>query len=189
MTQRGWHRALAVGLGLFLALHLANHLAGLWGQDVHAAVQGTLRLIYRNPVVEPLLLAAFAVQAGIGVSMLARRRRVTLQTASGAYLAVFLVIHVGAVLTARWQGTDTDLAFAAAGLHAGPPWPIIFALYYGLAVVAVFAHLSVPVGRRHPRAAQLTLALGLGLAVSLVLLLLGVLTPLVIPTALIAAFP
>lgn len=189
MTLRTVHRGLAVALGLFIALHLGNHLAGLGGQDSHRAVQETLRTVYRHPVVEPLLLAAVAAQVVVGLILVTRRRRLTLQTASGLYLALFLAVHLGAVLTARWQGTDTDLAFAAAGLHAGQPWPVVFGLYYGLAVLAVFAHLSVPLSRLSPLAGRAALVLGGALGVTLVTLLSGQVTPLTIPPALIAAFP
>ncbi len=189
MTARGVHRGLGVALGLFLVLHLGNHLAGLWGQEVHATAQAALRKVYRNPVIEPLLLAAVCLQIGLGLRLFARRRRLTRQTLSGAYLALFLMIHVGVVLTARWQGTETDLAFAAAGLHAPLPWPLVFALYYGLAVMAVFVHLSVPVSRHHALAGRICLAVGGVLAGTIVALLAGLVTPLTIPRDLITAFP
>ena len=187
--MRRAHRALAIVLSLFLTLHLGNHLAGLAGQETHRAVQEALRLVYRHPLVEPLLLAALAAQVTLGVLMAARRRRWTLQTVSGGYLALFLMIHLGAVLSARVQGIDTDLAFAAAGLHAPAPWPAIFAAYYGLAVFAVFAHLSVPLSRRHAVAGRATLVLGAGLSLVLVALLAGLFRPLTIPAELIATFP
>jgi succinate dehydrogenase/fumarate reductase cytochrome b subunit len=189
MTLRRLHRGLAVALGLFIALHLFNHLAGLAGQDAHRRVQEALRPVYRNGLVEPLLLLAMTLQAGVGLRLLTARHRLTLQTASGGYLALFLLIHVGAVMTARWQGIDTDLAFAAAGLHAHTPWPLVFALYYGLAVTAVFAHLSVPIARRQPTAARFVLGSGVVVVLALVLLLSGRIYPLDIPARLISAFP
>ena len=189
MTARGLHRALAVGLGLFLALHLGNHLAGLAGQEAHGAVQDALRPIFRAPVVEALLLAALSLQVGLGLWLLFRRRCWTRQTVSGACLALFLTIHLGAVMAARWQGIDTDLAFAAAGLHAPAPWPLVFAPYYGLAVQAVFLHLSVPLGRRHPALGRTVAGLGVAVALLLVALLAGVVPPLTIPPDLLAAFP
>lgn len=187
--MRRAHRALAVFLAVFLALHLGNHLAGLVGQATHGSVQAAVRVVYRHPLIEPLLLLAVAIQIGLGLALVARRRRWTLQTASGLYLALFLAVHLGAVLSARWQGTETDLAFAAAGLHAPAPWPAVFALYYGLAVLAVFAHLSVPLSRRSAALGKATLAFGAALAPSLVAMLAGLVTPLSIPPALIAAFP
>lgn len=187
--MRRLHRALAICLALFLVLHLGNHLAGLAGQDRHGAVQDALRFVYRHPFVEPFLLTAVAAQAALGIALLARRPRLTLQTASGGYLALFLMVHLGAVLSARLQGTETDLAFAAAGLHAPAPWPAVFAVYYGLAVLAVFAHLSVPLSRRHPAQGRALLATGAVVAGTLVALLAGRIVPLDIPPALIAAFP
>lgn len=187
--MRHAHRALAVVLALFLALHLGNHLAGLWGQDTHRAVQMALRSLYRQPVVEAALLAALLTQALLGLALLLRRRRVTLQTASGGYLALFLCIHLGVVLSSRAAGTDTDLAFAAAGLHAPAPWPAVFAAYYGLAVAAVFAHVSVPLSRRNATLGRAVLAFGVALSLTLVALLAGLVVPLTIPPALVAAFP
>lgn len=189
MTARRWHRGLALGLGVFLAMHLGNHLAGLAGQEAHGRAQDALRLIYRAPVVEGLLLAALALQAGLGLWLLSRSRRMTVQAVSGAYLALFLMIHLGAVMAARWQGIDTDLAFAAAGLHAPAPWPAVLALYYGLAVLAVFLHLSVPLGRHHAALGRGIAGLGAGVALLLVALLAGLVTPLTIPPDLVAAFP
>jgi succinate dehydrogenase/fumarate reductase cytochrome b subunit len=187
--MRQAHRALAIVLALFLALHFANHLAGLAGQEVHGHVQEALRVLYRHPLVEPLLLAAVGAQLGLGIALVARRRRWTRQTLSGGYLALFLAVHLGAVLSARAQGVETDLAFAAAGLHSPAPWPALFAVYYGLAVLAVFAHLSVPLSRRSPGLAPITLGIGAALALTLVALLAGRVTPLTIPPALVAAFP
>lgn len=189
MTARRLHQGLAAALGVFLALHLANHMAGLAGQNAHAQAQAILRPIYRAPVVEPLLLTAFQIQAGLGLRLLARRPRWSVQTLSGCYLALFLAIHVGAVLAARWQGTDTNLAFAAAGLHAPAPWPLVFAVYYGLAVMAVFAHLSVPLGRHRPAVRRGLPIVGAAIALVLVALLAGALTPLTVPPDLIAQFP
>lgn len=187
--MRRAHRALAVVLALFLALHLGNHLAGLGGQATHGAMQAAARSVYRHPLVEPVLLLALVVQIGLGLALVARRRRVTVQTTSGLYLGLFLLVHLGAVLSARAQGVDTDLAFAAAGLHAPAPWPAVFAAYYGLAVLAVFAHFSVPLSRRSAALGTATLTLGAAIAVTLVALLAGLVTPLTIPPALVAAFP
>lgn len=189
MTVRRLHRGLALCLALFLALHLGNHLAGVFGQDVHGLVQTALRPIYRHPVIEPVLILALIVQIGLGLRLLTRRAKVTTQTLSGAYLAVFLLVHLGAVFAARLQGIDTDLAFAAAGLHAGQPWPILFGFYYGLAVLSVFAHLSVPLDRRLPGLGPLVLVIGTTLSALVVALLAGLVTPLSIPSALILAFP
>lgn len=183
---RALHRASACVVGAFAAVHLVNHLVGLAGIDRHVAFMQAARLVYRQPVLEALLLACVAFQAASGLWLVAagwraRRGRVArLQAGSGAYLAFFLVVHVGAVLFGRAVlGLDTRFHFAAAGLHV-PPFQWFFAPYYGLAVFALFAHLGCAAWwrwERRPRKAATLLALALGtgalIAVALVLLLAG----------------
>lgn len=135
-------------LGCFLLLHIANHVVGLAGQAEHVAFMQAIRSIYRNVVIEPLLLAFFTWQAGSGIVMVVRgwrsRRGVVawLQAGSGLYLAAFVTIHVLSVLSGRWMlHLDTDFRFAAAGFHV-PGWPWYFWPYYSLAVFALFAHVG-----------------------------------------------
>lgn len=189
LKLRALHRASACVVGAFAALHLVNHLVGLAGIDRHVAFMQVARLVYRQPVLEALLLACVAFQAASGLWLVAagwrapatpRGRVAWLQAASGAYLAFFLVVHVGAVLFGRAVlGLDTRFHFAAAGLHV-PPFQWFFAPYYGLAVFALFAHLGCAAWwrwERRPRKAATLLALALGtgalIAVALVLLLAG----------------
>ena len=49
MTARRLHRITAYPVAVFIALHLANHIALFWGPEAHLAVQSLLRPIYRNP--------------------------------------------------------------------------------------------------------------------------------------------
>jgi len=145
MTLRRLHRLNAVALGLFLALHLTNHAALLAGQAAHAGVMAALRPLYRNPLVEPLLIALFAAQIVLGLTLAWRRGRplnrwALAQLASGLYLAVFLLQHIPAVLLAR-PATDTDIAFAAATVESLPK-ALYFAPYYLLAVTALATHLA-----------------------------------------------
>ncbi|WP_298210378.1 hypothetical protein [Acidovorax sp.] len=139
------HRASAMALALFLAMHLLSHLVGLAGAAAHQVVLQALRGVYRQPLVEGMLLAVVMFQAGSGLTLLWRGRRqrqgavAWVQAASGAYLSLFLLNHVAAVLLARLQGVDTNLQFAAAGLHT-PPWQWFFGPYYFLAVLALCTH-------------------------------------------------
>jgi len=136
-------------LGAFVLVHLVNHLVGLEGVEAHMAYMRVARQVYRLPVVEGVLLAAAAVQVLSGAAILRsgtlwppRSNLRALQQWSGLYLGVFLVIHVGAVLLGRGLlGLDTTFHFAAAGFHV---WPFawFFAPYYGLAVLALGAHLG-----------------------------------------------
>lgn len=147
---RVWHRLSALLIGVFLLTHMANHLAGLAGQDVHVRFMHAVRTIYRVPLAESILILALLWQISSGLVLLRRRLAVMdgpvarLQVATGAYLAFFLVVHVGAVLAGRYQGLDTDFRFAAAGFHV-PYWPAFFAPYYALAVMALFTHVGCAV--------------------------------------------
>jgi len=187
---RRFHLASAGLLGVFVLLHLGNHVAGLAGQELHRTVQAWLRLLYQGWM-EPILLLSCAAQLTTGLRLAWTRRRAKgralLQPLSGLYLALFLSIHVFAVLAARADGIETDLAFAAAGMYAGRWW-LIFVPYYGLAVLALGLHVSVPLSRRQPRAARMLVLGSVVLAVMLVIMLAGVIMPLTIPSELIEAF-
>jgi succinate dehydrogenase hydrophobic anchor subunit len=150
-TARQAHRRAAAVLGMFVVAHLAHHLSGaLGGPGVHAAVQGALRVVWRHPVVEPVLLGLLAAQVALGLVLARRRHWRGAQALSGLVLAGFLPVHLGAILMARAAGVDTDLGFAAAGVQDWP-WALFFVPYYGLAVWAVVAHGAGGLARVWPR--------------------------------------
>lgn len=195
-VRRG-HLISALIIGAFLATHMGNHLAGLAGQNFHMAYMTAARGFYRNVLIEPLLLLLLAWQIGSGLLMVARTwtaRRggvAWLQALSGIYLALFLLIHVGAVMYGRGMlGLDTDFRFAAAGFHA-PPWQWFFAPYYFLAVVCLFAHAGCAVywnlggawTRYRGRALATFIAIGLAAGLMIDLALAGKLYPVDIPPA------
>lgn len=108
----------------------------------------TVRPLYRNAIVEPLMLALFTLQIVSGMVLVVRGWRdrqggvALLQAGSGIYLAAFIVFHSIAVLAGRFAfGLDTDFRFAAAGFHV-PAWPWFFWPYYTLAVFALFTHIG-----------------------------------------------
>ncbi len=143
MTLRRIHRLNALALGLFLGLHLANHATLLGGTGAHLKTQAVLAPLYRWLPLEALLLALFATQIVLGLWMgrtgrFRGWRRV--QLISGLILALFLVAHVGAVLTTRLGGLETNIHFAAAGFyHPVARW--FFVPYYLIAVTAIATHL------------------------------------------------
>jgi hypothetical protein len=193
-TVRKLHRYGAIVVTLFVLAHLANHLAALGGIAGHLRFMEAARVVYRQPVVETLLLLGVAAQAGSGLRLLGagwKRRRgwiAGLQAASGAYLALFLLIHVSAVLFGRLVlDLDTNVHFAAAGLQAWP-YSLFFVPYYFLAVLAVFTHLGCALARRagpapRKRAAALAVPMGVGVVLSGMVLaaLMGKLYPYQVP--------
>ncbi len=142
------HRFSACVIGSFIVLHLANHLVAVGGVQAHIDLMDSLRRLYRLPVIEVLLLVCVVFQVSSGLWFIKSRwgQRAgffeRLQVISGGYLAFFLLVHVGAVLSGRWLfGLDTNYYFAAAGMHL-PPFQLFFVPYYFLAVVAIFAHVA-----------------------------------------------
>ena len=137
---------------LFLALHLSNHLMGLFGAEAHAAFMKVARNLYRAKLVEPLLVGLLLFQAASGL-WLSRKYvagRMDLfrafQLASGTYLAFYVIGHMDSVfiLARTYLGIDTDWAFAT-GAPAGlirDPRNIRLVPHYWLGVFFVLSHLS-----------------------------------------------
>jgi succinate dehydrogenase hydrophobic anchor subunit len=148
MNLRNYHRFSAVVIAAYACVHIVNHLVGLSGVESHIVFMKAARLVYRQPVIETVLLLCVAFQAASGLWMVVsgwkqRRGLVSwLQALSGTYLAIFFAIHIGAVMAGRAVlGLDTNFYYAAAGFHV-PPFQYFFGPYYFLGVVALFTHLG-----------------------------------------------
>ena len=135
---------------VFLAAHLANHLAALWSVEAHQSLMKLLRLWYRATWVEPAVLGLCVAMIATGLVLVAFHTRTggdryrTVQTTAGAYLAAFMLAHTSAVLWGRSVHIDTDWLFASggpAGLLFGTSYYLI--PYYPLAVIAVSTHIAL----------------------------------------------
>ncbi|HAA12536.1 MAG TPA: hypothetical protein DCE41_12905 [Cytophagales bacterium] len=142
------HYISGILLALFSAAHLFNHLCSMAGPESHITLMNNLRKVYRNPVIETLLLLAVGVQIMSGLQLFRKQRKATLspfqklQVWSGLYLAMFLLVHVGAVLAGRLVfQLDTNVYFAAVGMNTFP-FNLFFLPYYTLAILAIFCHLA-----------------------------------------------
>jgi succinate dehydrogenase/fumarate reductase cytochrome b subunit len=176
MLLRRIHRSSAVIIMIFALLHISNHLFAISGVADHIAVMNSLRVIYRNPFVEILLLGAVVAQIVTGLRLFwtGRNQRSSffdwVQAFSGLYLAFFLVIHVSAVLVERNVfRLDSNFYFAAAGLLRFPLF-LFFVPYYFLSVAAIFTHLGC--GLR--RAMMARRAEGLGSRMAYLMMLMGI---------------
>lgn len=191
------HRTSALVLIAYSVLHVGNHLASLHSVSAHLSIMSALRLVYRQPVVEGLLLLCVILQVASGLRFVVRGwaertgRVAWLQAASGAYLAFFLLVHVTAVVLGRHAlGLDTNFYFAAAGLHV-PPYQWFFAPYYTLAVWALFAHVGCAIYWRLQATAPRRGRFGLGTfllfgavaGLAITLSLAGKLQPVSVPAA------
>lgn len=197
--RRRLHRAGGCLLALYATAHLGNHLVALAGVAAHQHAMEALRLFYRHPLVEPLLLLIVLTQVASG----ARGAWQALhggrpmhpvahaQALSGLVLGSFVLIHTCAVLAGRWVlQLDTNFYFAAAGMHV-PPYGWFFVPYYFAGVAALGMHLGCAaywalsarptVWRR--RVALALALLGVGLGALLCLLLAGAIVPVHVPAA------
>jgi succinate dehydrogenase/fumarate reductase cytochrome b subunit len=194
------HRIGACVIGAFLIGHLFNHLLALNGVAAHIRFMDAFRLVYRHPLVEVVLLLCVLSQILSGLVFLRRRwpgrqgGLATLQLISGAYLALFLLIHVGAVVGGRaLLSLDRNFYYAAAGMHVSP-YQWFFVPYYFCAVLAVFVHLACAFHwlARHHRARRagtaLLLAGGVTVATLITAALGGALYPIAFPPEYLATY-
>lgn len=142
------HFITGIILSIFVGFHLINHLVSLWGASTHIEWMNFFRKIYRHPVIETIVFAAVICQIFSGIAQLKKNKKLEkklfplLQIYAGLYLAFFLLIHVSAVIIARYYfQIDTNFYFGAAGLNLFP-FNLFFIPYYSLAIWAFFAHLA-----------------------------------------------
>jgi hypothetical protein len=141
--------ALAILL-LFVGLHIGNHLAAFWSGSVHVAIMNAARRIYRNDIVQPILLALIGFQILSGIVLVQRRMRMpsdifgTVQTMCGAYIGVYFLAHMTAVFAARHVGTDTNWIWLTR-----PNDSLLFSLFklrliphYWVGPIAIVAHVA-----------------------------------------------
>jgi len=184
------HRGLGLFLGVFIMAHLVNHLALFWGVEQHIALQEMLRKIYRNRFVEPVLIAAFAVQIALGFRLLLRRGWPTrfwprMQVLSAGLLGFFLIQHIGAALITRATSPEVDTnIYWAASVVSRAPFALYFAPYYVLGLLGLFLHLAafIALKRRDRHLAGAVALLGTAVSIAIVAALGGGLRAIELPT-------
>lgn len=141
------HRYSGIVLATFFLFHMTNHLFACGGADLHIRVMKLLRIVYRFPPVEILLLLSALVQVISGLTLawkkgFRKNGYDVMQVVSGLYLSFFLFYHIGAVMLGRhvWN-VETDFHFAAWGVKNSPA-DLFFIPYYSLSVLCVFIHLA-----------------------------------------------
>lgn len=150
-------RRLAVAHGIcaalivaFAAVHLTNHVSGIFGGEVHKAFMSAARTVYRQWFIETPLIAAVVFQVLSGITLLVNRIRrglgdswAALQTASGTYMAMFFMSHLSAVARARYlRHTDTDWKWLTGANLLTDLWSSRLLPYYILGVLALGLHIA-----------------------------------------------
>lgn len=148
MTIKKLHYFSGITISIFVGFHLFNHLYSFLGANAHIELMQDLRVVYRNTLAETLLLLAVLIQIVSGIKLFIKKRESVLsffeklQIWTGLYLAFFLVIHVGAILSGRYiLNLDTNFYFGVAGLNTFP-LNLFFVPYYGLAIFSFFGHIA-----------------------------------------------
>lgn len=148
MKIKQLHFTSGVLLTIFIGFHLFNHLISIFGIEKHIEVMDSFRKVYRHPILEIILLLAVVSQIVSGLQLFRSKGSIKspffekLHLLSGLYLAVFLVIHVSAVLVGRFfLKLDTNFYFGAAGINSFPV-NLFFIPYYALAILSFFGHLA-----------------------------------------------
>eukprot|EP01132_Coremiostelium_polycephalum_P005119 gene5119-6372_t len=132
-------------LAVFIGFHLFNQLYSIYGPAAHIELMTSLRKVYRNPIIETVLLLSVVTQVVSGIRLAYYKRYLNttvkkVQVYSGLYLAFFLIVHVAAVLAGRYAlHLDTNFYFAATAINYVPK---IFIPYYFTAVVCVALHFA-----------------------------------------------
>jgi hypothetical protein len=190
------HGRLAGFLGIFLVIHFAAHFAAIDSQQLQSRVLDAGRAVYRIPLIETVLLAAFAAQIALGIVLLRgislRKRKDRwhyAQFISGAYLACFIVMHTAAALLSRWlAGLDTNFYWPAGTLILSP-LKYGFMPYYALAVTALVTHLVAAMHFRRPRFWHAPLLISGPLAAFLIIIAYsGMVYPVELPSRYLAYF-
>jgi hypothetical protein len=139
-------------IAIFLALHLANHLTFILGPATYREFMKAVRHVYRQEVLQPLLVVLLLFQVGSGVYLATRTRTRpidrfrTFQIATGIFLAAYVLGHMNSVFVfARlYLGIDSDWGFAT-GAPAGlikDAWNIRLVPHYAFGVFFVLSHLA-----------------------------------------------
>ncbi len=145
------HRVSSILIGAFGLSHVINHVFALESLKAHVAVQNVLRVVYRQPAIEVLIIATALVQIATGAVIVSRARyqRSTplrnMHVLAGCFLAMFFLSHLTGVGMGRFvQKVDTTFAWATGGpkgLLAGPRSGLFFP-YYSLSILAIFLHIA-----------------------------------------------
>ncbi len=152
------HRRLAVAHGvsaltillLFVGPHIGNHLAGFWSGSVHIEIMNAARHVYRDDIVQPILLALIGFQALSGAALVRRRMRMpsdilgTVQTMCGVYIGVYFLAHMTAVFAARHADIDTNWTWLTRQNNSmiGSLSNLRLIAHYWIGPIAIVAHAA-----------------------------------------------
>jgi hypothetical protein len=133
-------------------IDIVNHAAGLWNGSVHIAIMNVVRRVYRDDIVQPVLLALIGFQILSGTALVRRRMRMpsdflgTVQTMSAVFVGVYFLAHMTAVFATRHAGTDTNWIWLTrpndSMLVSLSPSNLRLIAHYWVGPIAIVAHVA-----------------------------------------------
>lgn len=143
------HRITGIIASVFIVAHLYNHCMAYYGIETHQAILESFRKVYRIPIIEFLLVAAFVFQGITGIQLFFKLRKKEQKTAleklkmySGLILGFFILQHISATIGMRWYYQfDTNFYFAAR-VAIQEPFLYYFIPYYFAGIMAFAVHIA-----------------------------------------------
>ena len=176
------HRITAILLLLFILAHIGNHVAAAFGPKTYNSYLATVRIVYRNPIIEPLLITLVGIQMISGFNLIiksfqrdAKRSLLSwLEFFSAIVFVLFIVIHLSAIAVTRFYfEIQTDFYWVAEMFRAGALQPYIIGFHF-LGIMAVTVHSGIGIkylfdamglGKNGRTVAVSIIAVGLGASI------------------------
>ncbi|NJM35123.1 MAG: hypothetical protein HC850_10920 [Rhodomicrobium sp.] len=120
--MKNLHRASALILSVFVAAHIGNHVAGVFGLEVYFRYLTAVRQIYRHPIGEPILIGLIFIQmiTGLAITIAAYHRREKRKLLSWVEIVaawlffLFITIHLASIAVTRFYfEMETDFLWVA----------------------------------------------------------------------------
>jgi Domain of unknown function (DUF4405) len=149
MFSKNLHRITGIIVSIFVVAHLFNHAMAWFGIETHQRIIDILRIVYRQPIIEFLLVACFLFQAISGfifIKKLWRKNNKStyerIQIYTGIIFGIFIIQHIAATLIQRKMfGFDTNFYFASR-VVLDFPFKLYFIPYYFLGIMAFALHVA-----------------------------------------------
>jgi hypothetical protein len=149
MQNQNLHRISGIIVSLFVIAHLFNHLMAWFGIATHQQILESLRLIYRQPIIEILLISCFFFQIYSGIKLISKLRQKEhlskyekIQKWTGIVFGLFITQHIIATISQRILFQfDTNFYFASRVVLQSP-WKFYFVPYYFVGIMAFALHVA-----------------------------------------------
>lgn len=149
--MKNLHRVSALILSVFVAAHIGNHVAGVFGLEAYFRYLTAVRQIYRHSLGEPILIGLFIIQmfTGLAITIAAFQRREEPKLLSwieiiAAWLFfLFITIHLATIAVTRFYfDMETDFLWVATMTRPSALQPYIIAFHF-LGIVVVTTHMGI----------------------------------------------